>query len=336
MFTRRRARPKCASSRTVGTVTSDVDTLDDAAAVFSSARRRLFGIAYRMLGSAAEAEDVVQETWVRWQTTDRTAVVNPQAFLTTAATRLAINVLQSARSRRETYVGPWLPEPVDTSEDPTLGAERAEALDVAVLVLLERLTPAERAAYVLREAFDYGYPEIARIVGVSPTATRQLVSRARKHLASERRSSVSEAARRDLLAALLAAARAGDVERLERLFAEDVVSRTDSNGRVKQVARVAVVGRSKVARLLTAFSTFWDGVTVEPLELNGDAAMGLVRDGELFATLTVTASDAGLHQALWQMNPDKLGVLRRARAGRAAPGATDGSATPGPSATARS
>ncbi|WP_369371403.1 RNA polymerase sigma-70 factor [Promicromonospora sp. Populi] len=300
-------------------MTGGTDTaLDDAAAVFASARRQLFGVAYRMLGSVAEAEDVVQDAWVRWQTTDRSVVVNPQAFLTTMTTRLAINVLQSARSRRETYIGPWLPEPVDTSADPTLGAERAEALDVAMLVLLERLTPTERAAYVLREAFGYGYPEIADIVGVSQAATRQLVSRARKHLASERRNPVTAEERRTLLDAFLAAARAGDVGRLEHLLAEDAVSRADSNGAIKHVARVAVVGRAKVARVLVSFAdVFWIGVTAEPLELNGEAALGLVRDGRLFGTLSVAASADGVHEALWQFNPDKLEPLERTRAGRA-------------------
>jgi len=302
-------------------MTGDVDTtLDDAAAVFATARRRLFGIAYRMLGSAAEAEDVVQETWVRWQTTDRSVVVNPQAFLTTAATRLAINVLQSARSRRETYVGPWLPEPVDTSEDPTLGAERAEALDVALLVLLERLTPTERAAYVLREAFDYAYPEIARIVGVSPAATRQLVSRARKHIASEPRNTVTSTERRALLEAFLAAARVGDVERLERLFAENVVTRADSNGTAKHVARVAVQGRHKVARVLSSFAEiFWAGITTRPIEVNGEEGMAMERDGELVGILAVTASAEGLHELMWQLNPEKIDPFRRARAGRATP-----------------
>ena len=324
-------------------MTGDVDTaLDDAAAVFDGARRRLFGIAYRMLGSAAEAEDVVQEAWVRWQTTDRSVVVNPQAFLTTTTTRLAINVLQSARSRRETYIGPWLPEPVDTSEDPTLGAERSEALDVAVLVLLERLSPTERAAYVLREAFDYSYPEIARIVGVSPTATRQLVSRARKHLSSERRNTVSTTERRALLEAFLAAARVGDVERLERMFAENVVTRADSNGTAKHVARVAVTGRTKVARVLSSFAEiFWAGITTRPIEVNGAEGMAMERDGELVGILAVTVSDEGLHELMWQLNREKIDPFRRARAGRAAPeGSTpqgsSGPATPGPSATARS
>ena len=130
------------------------DDLEAAARVFAEVRPRLFGIAYRMLGSATEAEDLLQDVWVRWQTAQRDGVVNPAAYLATATTRLAINALQSARARRETYVGPWLPEPVDTSADPYLGAERGEALEFAVLTLLERLTSNERAAYVLREAFD--------------------------------------------------------------------------------------------------------------------------------------------------------------------------------------
>jgi DNA-directed RNA polymerase specialized sigma24 family protein len=133
-------------------------------AVFMSVRPRLFGIAYRMLSSATEAEDLVQEAWLRWQATDRAAVVNPAAFLATATTRLAINALQSARMRRETYVGPWLPEPVDTSADPYLGAERGEALQFAALLLMEKLTPGERAAYVLREAFDYPYGQTSAVL----------------------------------------------------------------------------------------------------------------------------------------------------------------------------
>ena len=132
--------------------TSMSDELDDAVAVFSAVRRRLFGIAYRMLGTASEAEDIVQDVWVRWQTYDRSTVRDPAAFLATAATRLSINVLQSAHSRRETYIGPWLPEPVNTADDPALGAERGEALGFAMLLLLEKLTPTERAAYILREA----------------------------------------------------------------------------------------------------------------------------------------------------------------------------------------
>ena len=143
------------------------EDLEQAAAVFTSLRPRLFGIAYRMLSSATEAEDLVQEVWLRWQKCDRSAVDNPAAFLATTTTRLAINALQSARVRRETYIGPWLPEPVDTSADPYLGAERGEALEFAALLLMEKLTPNERAAYVLREAFDYPYAQIAGILHLS-------------------------------------------------------------------------------------------------------------------------------------------------------------------------
>src|ERR1043165_7675338 len=138
-------------------ISSAVETLtsDDGLSAFESVRPRLFGIAYRMLGSAAEAEDILQDVWLRWQGTDRSVVQDPPAFLSTATTRLAITFSQSARIRRETYIGPWLPEPIDTSGDPRLGAERSEALEFAVLLLLEKLSPTERAAYVLREAFDY-------------------------------------------------------------------------------------------------------------------------------------------------------------------------------------
>src|SRR3954454_23006371 len=145
---------------------SGVD-LESAVGAFNQARPSLFGIAYRMLGSVAEAEDIVQEAWVRWQGTDRSVVRNPAAFLTTVTTRLALNTAESARVRREQYVGPWLPEPVDTSADPSLGAEKAEALESAVLVLLEKVRPEQRAAYVLREAFDYSYDEVADILETS-------------------------------------------------------------------------------------------------------------------------------------------------------------------------
>jgi RNA polymerase sigma factor (sigma-70 family) len=154
----------------------DAEDLEQAAMVFTSLRPRMFGIAYRMLGSAPEAEDLVQEAWLRWQMCDRNAVVNPAAFLATTTTRLAINALQSARVRRETYIGPWLPEPVDTSADPYVRAERTEALGLAVLLLMDRLTPNLRTAYVLREAFDYPYEQIADILQSTEPAARQLVS----------------------------------------------------------------------------------------------------------------------------------------------------------------
>src|SRR5262245_62154166 len=152
---------------------------DDGLSAFMSVRPRLFGLAYRMLGSAAEAEDIVQDVWVRWQTTDRGRVENPAAFLVTATTRLAINVPQSARTRKDTPVDPSLPEPVDTSADPGQGAERREALSVAMVLLLEKLSPTERAAYVLREAFNYPYRRIAKLLRVEEANARQLVTRGR-------------------------------------------------------------------------------------------------------------------------------------------------------------
>src|SRR3954447_18230643 len=213
-------------------------------------RPRLFGIAYRMLGSAAEAEDIVQDVWLRWQSVDRSVVLDPPAYLATMATRLAINLAQSARSRRETYVGPWLPEPVDTSADPYLGAERGEALELAVLMLMEKLTPQERAAYVLREAFDYPYAQIADILQSTEPAVRQLVSRARKHVTGERRTPVSTDAQRELLTSFVAAARTGDMTALERLFAADVASLSDGNGATR-VSRRAVVGVQRVTKYIT-------------------------------------------------------------------------------------
>jgi RNA polymerase sigma factor (sigma-70 family) len=172
-----------------------------------------------MLGSASEAEDIVQDVWLRWQTADRSVVLDPPAFLATTATRLAINLAESARSRHERYVGPWLSEPVDTSTDPQLGAERGQALEFAVLLLLEKLSPTERAAYVLREAFDYPYRQIADILQLEEANTRQLVARARQHITDGRRTPVSSAEQRRLLEAFIAAAERGDLSTLEALFA---------------------------------------------------------------------------------------------------------------------
>lgn len=283
--------------------------LDEALAAFQAVRGRLFGIAYRMLGSASEAEDIVQEAWLRWQGTDRTVVQDPPAFLATATTRLAINALQSARSQRETYIGPWLPEPVDTSADPTLGAERAEALGFAVLVMLERLTPTERAAYVLREAFAYPYEQICEIVQVSEAAARQLVSRARKHLTGERRREVPLSEQRRLLTAFLAAAKTGDLMQLERMLAEDVVSYTDGGG-VVRASKFPVVGRERVAKFVRAFHThFWNGVDITEADTNGQASVMLSKDGTTFAVITLVIGAKGIDQVLWMMNPHKLGAV---------------------------
>src|SRR3954469_14518959 len=294
------------------TMTSDtVDdasgaTLESAVGAFNEARPRLFGIAYRMLGSVAEAEDIVQEAWLRWQQTDRTVVRNPTAFLTTVTTRLALNTAESARVRREQYVGPWLPEPVDTSGDPSLGAERAEALDSAVLVLLERLRPDQRAAYVLREAFAYSYDEIAEILTISAVNARQLVSRAKKAVHTDRREPVHPARHRLLLEAFVAAAQEGDLKRLEAVLSADVVSTSDGAGIAPRAARRPVAGRSNVARFIAGFTDWWADTALAWLETNGQASL-LVRRGQTpLAVLSIATSESGIDQLMWVMAPDKL------------------------------
>ena len=291
--------------------------LDAATAPFSALRGRLFGIAYRMLGSVAEAEDVVQEAWLRWQATDRSAVVDPAAFLVTTTTRLAINVAQSARARREIYVGPWLPEPVDTSSDPALGAERGEALELAVLLLLEKLAPAERAAYVLSEAFDYPYAQIAEVLSVSEVNARQLASRARKHLSNGRRDPAPASAQRRLLDAFLAAARAGDLDALERLFTADVISYSDGGGAVRAAGK-PVAGAHRVARFHAAFARWlWLDARVAACEANGHGAVLIERDGAPYAVLTVGVSTDGIDRIFWVMNPAKIARMAQFMTGAA-------------------
>ncbi|MEV5905928.1 RNA polymerase sigma-70 factor [Streptomyces sp. NBC_00015] len=282
------------------------DTNDRATRDFLAVRPQLFGIAYRVLGSSTEAEDVVQDAWLRWQNTDHTTVHEPAAFLTTVATRLAINVAQSARVRRESYVGPWLPEPVDTSQDPQLGAERAEAVEMAVLLLLEKLNPVERAAYVLREAFDYPYPRIADILETSEANGRQLVSRARRHLAAERRESVSPAAHRRLLEVFLSAARTGDMAVLEDVLTADVISYADGGG-IRGASKIPVSGRAHVSRYLAAFAPrFWPQADVRWVEANGQSAVLVQSGGDEVALLCLDVSSQGIERIMWVMNPAKL------------------------------
>jgi RNA polymerase sigma-70 factor (ECF subfamily) len=284
--------------------------IEAAIGAFTESRPRLFGIAYRMLGSVAEAEDVVQEAWVRWQGTDRDVVRNPAGFLTTVTTRLAINTAESARVRREQYVGPWLPEPVDTTADPSLGAEKAEALDSAVLMLLEKVRPDQRAAYVLREAFDYSYDEVADILGTSAANARQLVSRAKKAVRSDRKEPVDPATHRSLLEAFVAAAQTGDLERLEQVLSADVVSTTDGAGVAPRAARRPVAGRDNVARFITGWSDWWEGTTLAWVETNGRTSVLVRRDDTPAVLLSASTSDSGIDQLMWVMAPDKLTHVR--------------------------
>ena len=249
-------------------------------AEFEAARPRLTGLAYRLLGSWAEAEDVVQDAWPRWASVAATGGIdNADAYLTTIVTRLALTALDSARVRREQYVGPWLPEPVSTRDDPTLGAERAEALDLATLLLLERLSGPERAAVVLREAFAYDYASLAEVLGTTEAAARQLVSRGRRALDGGRRQPVSPADRDRLLAAFVSAAQGGDLAALEAVLVPDAVAISDGGG-VVSAARRPVHGADQVARfVLGLLEKFGRGVRSIPVIANGQTAFLAVTDG---------------------------------------------------------
>lgn len=206
----------------------------DSLSAFLLARPRLFGIAYRMLGNATEAEDVVQDVWLRWQCRKPSMVENPPAFLAVTTTRLCINLNQSAHSRHETYIGVWLQEPVDSQSDPAVGAEHGEALKRAVFLLLERLSAVERAAYILREAFEYSYRKIASVLLIEEPNARQLVFRARRHLVDARRVDVDPEEQRHLLRAFISAKETGDMTALECLFAEGISS-SSAGGEVNNV-----------------------------------------------------------------------------------------------------
>lgn len=281
-----------------------------ALAEFEKVRPRLFGIAYRMMGTATEAEDILQDAWLRWQGTDRGVVRNPEAFLSTTVTRLSLNALTSARATRETYIGPWLPEPVSTADDPALGADRAEALEMAVVMLLERLEPRERAAYVLREAFDYPYREIGELLETSEANARQLARRAREHIGRERAAVVDPAERSRIMTAFVAAAEAGDLAALEAALTGEVVAVSDGGG-VISAARVPVVGRAKVARfVLGALTKFAVGTFPMLVDVNGSPAVLIVRDGTPDSLVSFDYGPGGISRLMFVRNPGKLGRMQ--------------------------
>jgi RNA polymerase sigma-70 factor (ECF subfamily) len=275
---------------------------------FEEHRRHLFGVAYRMLGSVAEAEDVVQDTWLRWQAADGEEVRSPRSFLTTVATRLAIDRLRSAQRRREEYVGPWLPEPVVTDDDPAATAELADSLSMAFLLVLERLNPVERAVLLLHDVFGYDYDEVAAIVERTPANCRQIASRARGHLTSERpvRPRPSQEEEQRLAFAFAAAAGTGDLAALEGLLAEDAVLWSDG-GAARRAARRPVVGRGRVARFVAnvAQRVPVDG-TFEYVHLNGEPAV-IMRTAEgPYMTMAVELVDGAISAIHVVNNPEKL------------------------------
>jgi RNA polymerase sigma-70 factor (TIGR02957 family) len=264
-------------------------------------RPLMLSIAYRMVGSFSEAEDLVQEAFLRLHQED--GVENPRAWLTTVTTRLAIDHLRSARVRREQYPGTWLPEPVlaDPAPDAAIGAE---TLSYAVLVMLERLSPVERAVFVLREAFDFGYDEIAEIVGKSEANSRQLASRARRHV-GERKQRFE--APRDLVRRFVEALQKGDTGPLVELLAEDVAFYGDGGGKAPAVGR-PISGAAAVARLLAGFSRVGArrDVTIEPAEVNGGAGLVAFEHGRLIAVWALELSGGAVQAIRGVTNPDKL------------------------------
>jgi RNA polymerase sigma-70 factor, ECF subfamily len=275
---------------------------------FEQLRPLLLAIAYRILGSVSEAEDAVQETWLRYDASP-TQARSTKAFLSAVVTRISIDVLRSARRRREEYVGPWFPEPLltDPYEDPERSAELADSLSMAALLLLERLSPLERAVFVLREVFGFSFPEIASAVGRSEAACRQLAVRARRHMDAGRpRFEADRRERQELAERFFEALTEGDVDGLRELLAADVEMAWDSGGKAPQWAR-GIRGPENVARVLT--STFpWFvriGVVVEPHEVNG--AVFRDRDGKVLSTLTLDILDGRIQAIRSVINPDKLG-----------------------------
>ncbi|MFD8543231.1 RNA polymerase sigma-70 factor [Streptomyces sp. NPDC059649] len=277
---------------------------------FEELRPLLFSIAYRILGSVGEAEDAVQETWLRFDGS-ATRPTSTKAYLSAAVTRISIDVLRSARVRREEYVGPWFPEPLlsDPYQDPARSAELADSVSMAALLLLERLSPLERAVFVLREVFGFGYDEVAAAVGRSEAACRQLLARARGHMKAGRpRFEAVREEREELASRFFDALREGDVGGLRELLAADVSMVGDGGGKAPQLSR-AVVGPENVARLLASVFPLMAriDVTFEPHEVNGQpGAIFRDRDGKVLHTLALDVLDGQIQTIRSVINPDKL------------------------------
>jgi RNA polymerase sigma-70 factor (TIGR02957 family) len=286
-------------------------TADD----FEPHRPRLFGLAYRMLGSADEAEDVVQDAYLRFSGADRAGIEHPSAWLAKVVTNLCLTRLTSARARRERYVGTWLPEPVITS-DGTLGplesAEQREAVSLAMLVLLERLTPNERAVYVLREAFGYGHREIAGVLDLTEANCRQLYRRAVRRVDEDRsRFEPVPGRRAELVSSFLAAARDGDLAGLEKVLAADVTWSSDGGGKVS-AARRPVEGREKVARLAVGGAErFAAGLEFTPTEINGEFGLAAWAGDTLAGVVAFEVRDGLIAHLRIVLNPEKLAFVRR-------------------------
>ena len=287
-------------------------TADEKLRTFDQNRGRLFGIAYRMLGTSGDAEDILQEAYIRWHNAEADEIESAEAWLVTVVTRLSIDRLRSSARTRETYIGPWLPEPILTSPSPQDDAELASSLSIAFLTMLERLSPVERAVFLLHDIFDCDYAEIARITDKNEAAVRQMAHRARSRVrADKRRFEVDQSEHRRLVAQFASAAYAADEETLYRLFSPDIAVMSDGGGKIT-AARKIVRGVAKVMRLFTvAFPMMAEHITAEIVEINGEPGVVEYYDGQPFAATTFT-TDGGKIVALYRvMNPDKLGAFTR-------------------------
>ncbi|MGR0319734.1 RNA polymerase sigma-70 factor [Agromyces sp. ZXT2-3] len=274
-------------------------------------RGLLFTVAYELLGSAADAEDVLQESWLRWADVDRSEVRDPRAYLVRVVTRQSLNHLRTLSRRREEYVGEWLPEPVLTSPDVADDVELAESLSMATLTVLETLGPAERAVFVLREVFDVPYDEIADAVGKTPAAVRQIAHRAREHVAARRpRVQVERTEQEQVVERLMVAFNTGDVQGLMDVLAPDVVAIGDGGGKARGAARRPIRGAQKIVSFLMGAMEKWDLHPVASMVwINGAPALRLEVDGELAGTVSVTIEDGLVTRIFSVANPDKLARL---------------------------
>jgi RNA polymerase sigma-70 factor (ECF subfamily) len=272
-------------------------------------RSLLFTVAYEMLGSAADADDVVQETWLRWAEADQAAVRDPRAYLVRIVTRQALNRLRTVSRRREDYVGEWLPEPLLTSPDVAEDVELAESVSIAMLTVLETLAPTERAVLVLHEVFDVPYDEIAEAVGKTSAAVRQIATRARRHVAARRpRMVVSRTEQQRVVERFLAALTVGDVRGLMDVLAPDVVVVADGGG-IAPAARRPLVGREMVAMALSRFAEFAPTVEITTPLVNGTVAARIDPGGELETAITFVVEDGRITRMYAMRNPHKLGRL---------------------------
>lgn len=277
--------------------------------IFKRHRARLFGIAYRMLGTQADAEDILQEAYIRWHQANADEIETPEAWLVTIVTRLSIDRLRKASNNRETYIGPWLPEPLAVSDAPTPEEELelASSLSLAFMVLLERLSPMERAAFLLHDIFGLGYREIARIVGKTETASRQLIHRARERVRADKpRFQADEKEREKLIRKFSAASCAGDEKTLLALFADDVSMISDGGGKV-MAARKIVRGKTKLAHALAMFGAK-SGASLKNIlyTINGETGILTFYEEKIFAATTFEFAEGKISAIYRVMNPDKL------------------------------